>query len=295
MKNSIFRWRILINFAVIVLATFSFFASVKADAPQEKHTIKRDSHVKTNQYDFCGTREWQRRTMVCRRGQNGKGYTVCEKYLKYLNQSLPKLAACDIPIPPKFKKPDWEELDVKSNLQLAYEAEKAHFISGSQVQNTLVQKPDFEAWKKEILEEIAAGKIVPRMRKARITPTSKGEVTILGYTRDSTGCERAVSDNDDQMIYELAGNTSGYAYYILTEQGSPRRIPGNYGGVSTGLYELLLYAGKPYFVEGGGRLPPREIYAVDQSASIYDPDPENLRADLLCQFETVQSPLSKGR
>ncbi|MEW6120353.1 MAG: hypothetical protein AB1593_09720 [Pseudomonadota bacterium] len=293
MKNSIFRWRILINFAVIVLATFSFFASVKADASQEKHTIKRDSQVKTNQYDFCGTQEWQRRTMVCRRGQNGKGYTVCEKYLKYLNQSLPKLAACGIPIPPKFKKPDWEELDVKSNLQLAYEANGADFIDSS-----LVQKPDFETWKKEILEEIAAGKIVPRMRKARITPTSKGEVTILGYTRDSEGCEKAnrsVSDNDDQMKYELVANTSGYVYYILTEQGSLLSIEGNYGGVSTGLYELLLYAGKPYFVRGGGRLPPREIYAVDQSASIYDPDPENLRADLLCQFETVQSPLSKGR
>lgn len=293
MKNSIFRWRILINFAVIILATFSFTASIKADTSQEKRTIKRASQVGTNQYDFCGTREWQRRTMVCRRGQNGKGYTVCENYLKYLNQSLPNLAACDIPVPPKFKKPDWEELDVKSNLQLAYEAETVRYQDGDQY-----QKPDFEAWKEQILEEIAAGKIVPRMRKARITPTSKGEVTILGYTRDSTGCEKAdrgITYEKNQMNNFWYSSPSGYIHHILTEHGGLLRIPGNYGGVSGVQHELLLYAGKPYFVHRSGGFPPREIYAFDQTASVYDPDPEKLRTDLLCQFERVQDLSSKGR
>lgn len=296
MKNSIFRWRILINYAAIILTTFSFTTSIKADTSQEKRTIKRSAQVGTDQYDFCGTREWQRRTMVCRRGQNGKGYTVCENYLKHLNQSLPKLASCDIPVPPKFKKPDWEDLDVKSNLQLAYEAETGIFQGSA-----LYKEPDFEAWKKLILEEIAAGKIVPRMRKARITPTSKGEVTILGYTRDSTGCEkvdRGITSEENQIRNGWLYFPSGYVHYILTEQGSLLGIPGSYGGMSATQHELLLFAGKPYFIStfaGRGELPPREIYAVDQYASAYDADPEKLYTKMLCQIRGVQNPSSKGR
>ena len=184
-------------------------------------------------------------------------------------------------------------MDVKSNLQLAYEAEGARFLGDS-----LIQKPNFEIWKREILEEIAAGKIIPRMRKARITPTSKGEVAILGYTRDSTGCEKAnrsVFDSNDQMDYEWTRFTSGYVHYILTVRGGLLRIPGSPGGVSSVPHELLLYAGKPYFVRGGGKFPPNEIYAFDQYVSVYDTDPEKLDTDLLCQFLGVQDPSSKKR
>lgn len=275
--------------AIVLLIAVSLVVSADVGAAQKKGDAKQSLQTVTPRYDFCGTQSWQRRTMVCRRGQNGKGYTVCENYLKYLNQSLPKLTNCEIPVPPKFKKPDWEELDIKSNLQLAYEAETM----------SQYKKPDFETWKTKMLEKIASGKIVPSMRKARITPTSRGEVTILGYTRDSTGCEKAergIPDDESQMNNEWRDPTSGYIHYILTAQGGLLRIPGNFGGVSGLHHELLLYAGKPYFVSTfgiPGNLPPRGIFAVDQYP--YEKSPEELWTDQLCQFETVNNPSSKGR
>jgi uncharacterized protein YecT (DUF1311 family) len=58
----------------------------------------------------------------CGRFQSGKGYTVCEAYLSYLN-SLSKITRCEVPVPPGFSRPDWEEIDVMQHLDWAYQME----------------------------------------------------------------------------------------------------------------------------------------------------------------------------
>lgn len=278
--------------AIVLLIVFSLGVSADIDAVQKKGDGKQLFPAETTRYDFCGARPWQRNGF-CGNGQTGKGYTVCATYLKHLNQSLPKLSVCDIPVPPKFKKPDWEEMDVTSNLQLAYEAEIMRFSW-----LPWYKKPGFEAWKKEMLEEIAARKILPRMRKARIRPTSKGEVTILGYTRDSAGCDkgmRGIFPEEGDMNNLWTG--SGDVYFILTAQGSLLNIHSWFGGEMSGTaYELLLHAGKPYFVIAPGpgdafyssttHPRGRAIIALDNFLTMSNGSPDYLYTKQLCHFTT---------
>lgn len=105
----------------------------------------------------------------CETGQfakTGKGYAVCETYLKHLN-ALKEIPKCEAPIPPGFKQPVWEELDLLAHLQLAYQAEVIYFSERSSTQ------PDFETWRQQLLSEMQAGKIAPQLRETTVQPFGK--------------------------------------------------------------------------------------------------------------------------
>lgn len=176
----------------------------------------------------------------CDTGQSaktGKGYAVCETYLKYLN-TLTDMPKCEAPIPPGFKRPEWEEMNVRNNIRLAYQAEAIYFAGwgvGKYIQ------PDFEIWQQQFLDEIRVGKIAPQMRKVRVQPFGAKAIILLAYTRDQAGCTSEAYRQNSRW----AGN--GYAHFLLTgDAEAPLRPIAD--RVSRAQSELLLYTGKPYFV-----------------------------------------------
>jgi uncharacterized protein len=216
----------------------------------------------------------------CGRFQSGKGYTVCEKYLEHLN-SLSKMPKCEVPVPPSFQRPDWEEVDVMQHLDWAYQAETIRFSKSSWYTH-----PDFATWQKEFLAEKEAGKIAPAMRKVRVKPLGEGkEVTILAYTRHREGCQDVVR----QISKGTYWSNIGYAHFLLPEaSGSSSVEKMEENGRVLEQTEMLLYAGKPYFVRefssGIANTPGIMIYSIASWPMHIANEPEYLSKDF-CNFE----------
>ena len=203
-------------------------------------------------------------------GQTGKGYSVCEAYLKHL-QTLTNPATCEAPIPPGFKQPDWEEMDVTQHLDLAYQAEEFFLKRFGGYKH-----PRFNTWRQTFLQEIQDGKISPRMRKTRVAPNDKGNATILAYTRDRDAChksyewEKRVKAQIDKLPANLPAwrkseLVPGYPYPHWTRQGdvhftlsddTPSKLQVIVGHASSTQMELLLYAGRAYLVQVSDPLAP---------------------------------------
>lgn len=176
--------------------------------------------------------------------QSGKGYTVCETYLKYLN-TLDKMPTCEVVVPPDFQRPNWEELDVMQHLDWAYQAEVFSHIGTDM--DFKREYPDEASWRKKFLAEMQAGTIVPAMRTTRVTPIAGGEeVTLLAYTRNKRGCIDVVQRKSNGSFW--AG--VGYAHFrIMDSPGSPlAKIEGAVGRMRRQT-ELLFYQGKAYFID----------------------------------------------
>lgn len=220
----------------------------------------------------------------CGRFQSGKGYTVCEKYLEHLN-SLAKMPKCEVPVPPSFQRPDWEEVDVMQHLEWAYQAETIRFSKYS-----WYTYPDFSTWQKEFLEEKDADRIVPAMRKVRVKPLGEGkEIAILAYTRNREGCRESARKLSDKATY---WSGFGYVHFLIHEAPGTslvERLERN--GPATDLTEMLLYAGKPYFVEELSPAiydtPGIMIYAIAHWHMPVANEPEYLFKDF-CNFEPLQ-------
>jgi hypothetical protein len=177
----------------------------------------------------------------CGEGQTGKGYTVCEKYLGYLN-SLPDTPKCEVPIPPGFTEPVWEEVDFMQHLDWAYQIAKNRFHRTHGL--------TFEEWKPLFLKDMADGQIAPQMRKTQVKPLGGKPVTLLAFTEDKDGCKRP---QDPKKKPYASWNGVGCLYFLLTDDPATPlvEIRGGLDSVSSSLTEfvLLLYAGNPYFVE----------------------------------------------
>lgn len=295
---------VLTGVACLMMTVGLFFTTaVKAETAVVESAMEQSAEPKPVPYDFCGTQPWQKGT--CGHGQTGKGYTVCEAYLKYLNQSLPDLNVCDVAVPPKFKVPDWEEMDIHDNLHLAYKAELLRFFYFKSYSNLGFEpNPGFEMWEKEFLEDMETGQITPRMKKVRITPTDKGDVTILAYSRDSERCQKGlVGLVPKGKSRNNRWTGSGNIHFILSENNDLQEIEGSLPLLSKYLHEMLLYNGKPYFIDTprysvaktSAEISPRylNIYAVrNKSAKIY-PSPNFIPAYKLCNFVTIYYPFAE--
>lgn len=237
--------------------------------------------------------------------KTGKGYAVCETYLKHINL-LKELPKCEAPVPPGFKQPVWEELEISSHLQLAYQAETLHFS----IIRSSYKRPDYEAWQKQLVSEMQAGKISPQLRKTTVQPFGEKSITLLAYTRDRASCKTVAIHDDSQWA------DPGHVYFLLTAdpQNPVREIRDR---ISRSQSELMQFAGKPYFVRPNLYYPGYEIIAfdlemTDTSARVatmnafyakfgvsqpidttkkYDPDPNVYWAGQLCHF--LPSRLSK--
>ncbi|MBZ0307856.1 MAG: lysozyme inhibitor LprI family protein [Anaerolineae bacterium] len=208
-------------------------------------------------YTFCDRNKPE---LYCE-GQTGKGYSVCEAYLKHL-QTLTNPPTCEAPTPPGFKQPDWEEMDVTQHLDLAYQAEEFFLKKFGGYKH-----PDFDTWRQTFLQEIHDGKINPRMRNAKVRPNDKGDATILAYTRDRDACHKGYGSEDrqDAKANRRLGlppnpywSSQGNAGQLWTRQGNvhfvlpddtPHTLQVIVGDASRTTTDLLLYSGKPYLVE----------------------------------------------
>jgi uncharacterized protein len=274
----------------VTLAQAGMTNSAAQEIPQKSPKLR---------YAFC---DRSSPTLYCE-GQTGKGYSVCEDYLKYL-QTLDTPPTCEAPIPPGFKLPDWEEIDATQHLDLAYQAEGLFLKKFGGY-----KQPNFDTWEKTFLQQIKEGKINPRMRKAKVTPNDIGDATILAYTRDRDACHKSyVSEDRRKANYgDLPGlywQFQGDAHFILTNDTLSALQP-IVGDVSRLQTDLLVFAGRPFLVQIERPFDPltrhrdiRSIIPRDRSPiTIYAFDPRfpdrirlnldlnHYMADRLCQFK----------
>lgn len=238
-------------------------------------------------YAFC---DKDKPELYCE-GQTGKGYTVCEVYLKHL-QTLTTPPSCEAPIPPGFSLPDWEEMDVTKNLDLAYQAEGLFLKKFGGYKH-----PEFDVWKATFLQEIKEGKINPRMRKAKVTPNDKGDAVILAYTRDRDACHKSFACETkrkvqlDQLPSDMPvwrkvkmfpecsdpyWRRQGDVHFILWED-LPEKLQAIGGDASRDQMELVIYAGRAYLVQVFNPLQsiyiPAKPFKPYSSIAIYTFDP----------------------
>lgn len=209
---------------------------VAAPLPSEEDAPTKDSDTpspaKKQLYGFCDDIKGARDCGL----QSGKGYTVCEAYLKYLN-SLPDTPKCEVPVPPGFTLPEWEELDFLEHLDWAYQIAREKFVG--------TYKMSFEDWKPLFLKDVAEGRISPQMRKTTIQPIGGKPVGLLAFTEDRFGCTRPY---DKSYKHYAVWDGVGYLYQVLT--GDPDIPLRTIGSVSkTTETVLLIYGGNCYFVK----------------------------------------------
>jgi len=171
----------------------------------------------------------------------GKGYSVCENYAKFLN-SLPDEEAypiCHLTLSPSFpdlKEPDWEEMDIQSHLGLVYEFEK--ILSPSAHDRPV---DTFEHWKAVYEKQIRTGEALPRLRRTHLAMLNKAPVeTILAYEPDRNVCEKDIKTYG----YPLRATHTWLYLWNEQEQKMESRNVSHiaFGGLPK---ELLLYQGRP--------------------------------------------------
>jgi hypothetical protein len=161
----------------------------------------------------------------------GKGYTVCETFLKNLNafpRSDPPMI-CQQKIHPSskgFRWPVWEDLDLQSNLPLIYAAESLLPM----FTKVGTKAPEFEEWKRQFEERLKADGSNPRLRKTRLALNERGPETIIAYEPDPGHCERLLKlrspaangmhlfvmrDRPDAPLEAINGNGSWFRQHIL--------------------------------------------------------------------------------
>ena len=188
----------------------------------------------------------------------GKGWTVCESYAKYLN-ALPEsepLPLCHLKLSPDFpdlKEPDWEELDIAGHIELVYSLEKLTFPTDH---NRPVD--NFEHWQAVFEQQIKSGEASPRLRCVHLALINGGPVeTILAYEPDRNACDKEVKKR-------------GYANYgertrlfLWDEQKKKIQEYGSRMAFFGGLpQQLLMFQGRPFtFLTfwGGRKSPGRDI------------------------------------
>ncbi|MDD2893426.1 MAG: hypothetical protein PHF20_05810 [Halothiobacillaceae bacterium] len=187
----------------------------------------------------------------------GKGWTVCESYARYLNaqpESTP-LPLCHIPRYPDFpnlKEPDWEVLDIRSNLALVYELEK---LTSPSYHDRPVDT--FNHWKVVFEQQIKEGIASPRLRRSQLKLLSDGPVeTILAYEPDKDKCDR---DMRRQGYADYGSQTKLFLWDEREHHIDKSRF---YIGHA---FELLLFQGRPllFFPYWGGGMYPHFVGGID--------------------------------
>lgn len=172
----------------------------------------------------------------------GKGYQVCEDYLKDLNAMPPdrKQNACVVwrdPIRKDFTLPDWESLDVLEHLDWIYEMEKKTLRWAANP-----PPPSFETWHIHFEERIRRGEIKPTLKRTSLELLQgKGPVTVLAFNEgdpDHSGC------NGEQPI-EAGANMGGDYFYWFNERYTQPIIEIN--GLDLPHF-LIIYKGHPFFL-----------------------------------------------
>lgn len=176
---------------------------------------------------------------------SGKGWAICEAYLKLLNATPAneEVPTCDLKLKrvSGMREPDWEELDIAQNLETVHQIE---VLLGVGHIDPAPEK-DFERWKIQREARIKANEEKPRLRRTHLALVPGGPVeTVFTYDFDTQLCEkevhkayhripaRAELGEPNFFIYdEVKKKVSGSSYWTTMARGS-----------------LELFQGKPYFL-----------------------------------------------
>ncbi len=178
----------------------------------------------------------------------GKGWTVCESYVRFLN-SLPESEPpplCHLKLSPDLKEPDWEELDIRNHLELVYSIEKSHAEKLRVPSEYYPPVDNFDHWKSIVEQQISTGEASPRLRRVRLALVEGSPVeTILAYEKDRNSCDKEVKKKG----YAFYGSRT--SLFIWNEQ--EQKIAEYMSRITfAGLpQELLLYQNKPFTAISG--------------------------------------------
>ena len=166
----------------------------------------------------------------------GKGYTVCEAFLKNLNAFPPDEPpmVCEQkihPTHPEFSRPTWEEMDVQSNLKLIYEVEGLHWRFRS------IDAKPFEEWEKHYQERIKTGEAKPRLRKTVLDLNGSGPETLIWYEYLIGKCA-----DDLKEFKNTSTGPGGFIVVLRAATGKLEKFTGLI--VSAKQTDVLLYRGR---------------------------------------------------
>lgn len=188
-------------------------------------------------------REKPRYTMA-----SGKGWNVCETYLKFLN-ALPaseETLRCDLKLKQVsgMRELDWQEMDIAKNLPIVHQIE---LILGIGYIEPNPEK-DFERWKVQRNARIKANGEQPRLRRGRFALAADGPVeTVLSYNVDINRCEKEV-----KIAKTGAPAGPGHrepTFFVFDEAKQRVMGSGYWTSMTNGV--LTLFQGKPYYIELG--------------------------------------------
>lgn len=171
----------------------------------------------------------------------GKGYTVCEAYLRNLQAFGPdeRDPLCDPrphPSLKEFSEPAWEPMDVSRNLELVYQAEMSWGIYRAHPE----RQPPYEQWRQEFEAKIKSGEIHPKLKRARIEFIKGKPETVMAYARNNDRCEAEVAEQG-------YSDSMGFHWFSYDEE-SQKVVPDNsFAGINFA-GAILLRKGRPYIV-----------------------------------------------
>ncbi len=171
--------------------------------------------------------------------REGKGYTVCEAYLKNLRAFRP-----DEPSPvctprphstmKQFKELSWEQMDVGAHLRQIYEAEMTWWSFAGHPE----RHPSFPDWRAEFEAELGSGLIHPSLKRTTIEFAAGKPQKFVEYARNPRGCET-------ELASQLYSKNVGHRLFIVDESTGafkPDAVVSRNGG------EVLLFDDRPIVV-----------------------------------------------
>ena len=207
----------------------------------------------------------------------GKGYSICDTFLKHLN-NLPTNAPpmiCNIRPNPAYNavtrddwditEPKWEALDVQENRHLIYAAElqnPPYYKYQYKYREPPEPFPTFDEWEADFEARIKAGKIHPRLYRTRLALNEEGGVeTLIGYEPEPEACEQYLPK------YEWSTRSGGKHIFVFNDDPEEpvKTIHGRSG--SNRKLRIMLYRGEPYFSWGGTDGPKKGFIQISTPSS----------------------------
>lgn len=197
----------------------------------------------------------------------GRGYAVCERFLKMLNTLPPAEPppVCEIRLPPGFAEfalPEWEDMPVAENMRLIYDMEMHRLNNAGRVPQEWKQYyPDehwktwdrfsepkawrrvpYDIWLDHYRARMEKGEIAPRLRRTQAALNENGPETLIAYEwvpgGDAELCLKELG------IYGGAGGGS-HIYLMTTDAEQPIR---EISRISNTEHLLLISRGKALFL-----------------------------------------------
>lgn len=148
--------------------------------------------------------------------REGKGYTVCEAYLKNLRAFRP-----DEPSPvctprphstsKQFKELNWEPMDVSRYLEQIYEAE----MTWGPFAGHPERHPSFPDWRAEFEAAVGSGLVRPSLKSSIIEFVDRKPQKFVAYARNPRGCEAELasqlySQNVGHRLFRVDESTGAF-------------------------------------------------------------------------------------